>query len=175
MDKNKPDVIEYEDSENWKGSNDKLSVKEIGLRLFSKALAEGSKEMTGSGVDKRLIGGQLFEIPRPNQREVFVNSVEMAKMFLLPLIQKSKHQQMFKDCEDKIIKVNKECEDKMQKINNTPQGRNGNESIDIYNKAVEELTESYEFMNVKIHKELLAAISFLLSENKYFDEVGYIG
>ena len=151
----KENVIDYEDSENWKGGGEQLSIKEISLRRFSKALQEGSKEMVGAGIDRRVINGEVFEIPRPNQRQVFINSVEMAKIPLVPEIKKSKLNEQFKSIEEEIKKLNNEYRTKFENssklfIENAPnswkndpmkeQGRRREHNTNLQN-----INEQFEF------------------------------
>ena len=83
----------YEDSESYR-SDEKVSVKDIILRLFQKALREGSKEMTAAGVQKRLIDGQVVELAVPNQMQIFVNSVQMVEIPLKPYFKKTKNKRI---------------------------------------------------------------------------------
>lgn len=179
----------YEDGDDWRGSSEGLGIKEISLRNFSKAMLEGSKEMVGAGVEKKLINGVIYEIPRPNQREVFINSVEMAYVPLRPKLEKSKKKKMFEDFDNTLKKLDNAFESRIQKlrleldkekpkVNNHIQEavkQRYNAMIHTYNQTFSDYKEDYEIEKVKVYKELLIAISFLLNELDYFDEVGING
>lgn len=82
----KDNTIEFEDTENFKfGSTQKgTSRREIILNQYNKCVLEGSKEMTFGGVVRKFINGQVMEFSVPNQREIYINSVDHLKILLSP-------------------------------------------------------------------------------------------
>lgn len=178
--------IEYEDSENWKGSGEQLSIKEICLRAFSKATMEGSKEMVSAGVDRKLIGGVVYEFPRPNQREIFINSVDMLRIILEPSIIKSRLKESFEEVDNETLKIDneykKKLDDCVKVFGETKISKYGRDDplkekvrIDNYNKTISNINEQFEFVKVTLSKKLLIVISHLLKEKNYFDEGGVFG
>ncbi len=174
--------IEYEDAEQYKGGSEAPTIKEVSMKLFQKAMIEGSKEMIGAGVDKRLINGEVVEFIRPNQREVFINSVEMAFIPLKPKAEgckKEKIKEMFKnfDKEKKEIidKYSKDMGNLNEKYKQTLSNQNSeshNQSVSDFNREIDNLKIDFEWKQVSISKGLLKAISYLLDELKYFEESG---
>jgi len=172
------DLIEIEDSENYKGGQTN-TFKEICMAQYRKAVEEGSKQMLSGGVEKRLINGQIMEMPIPNQREIFFNSVEMLRILLTAHISD----------EEKLMKVNMESFDKdIDGLNKNHEEQllrlrqwfkdNNNSKQDNtrqYNEQVKSFIDEYELNKVQLNKKLLIELSILLNKKNYFDEQGVTG
>jgi len=171
-------VFDYEGSENWKSRSDVGGIKEMAMRLFNKALLEGAKEMTQGGVFERVINGEIINVAIFNQREIFINSVQMIKATLLPKIKKSSMKKDFKDNEDSLkqlqIKHDKSVEDLQKNYINFLDNPSPNTEHKVieYNKKLNILVNELELNKVEIHKELLNCVSNLMEELKYFEESG---
>ena len=75
------DDIIIEDSENFfSGGGKGIDIKQIVLSKFNKALDEGGKEMSKGGIQRKLINGVWMDIEVPNQREIFMNAVNMLEI-----------------------------------------------------------------------------------------------
>jgi len=179
-DKQASDSFEYEDTETWKGRSDEVSIKEIALKLFQKALAEGSKEMTQGGIVKRVVEGQTIEIIAPNQREIFVNSVQAIHCVLVPHIESCRDDDVktkFQGIDEELKTLEGEFKKKyaeLDKANDTRrQARRASERnvwSEQYNQSINELNNDSELAQVVIYKKKLQAISYLLFAKKYFEE-----
>lgn len=187
---NKPEPsIEYEDTDTWK-SGSELSIKEISLNLFNKAMREGSKEMTKGGIMQRYINGELVELVLPNQREIFINSVQMAYVPLLPHILKCDNvevKEMFKRVDEEIDRNDEmhyqalaTLQSQYTDLNFKRPTPNSREFLTVqnrihdYNNKLAELDELNESRKVQLGFKLLKAISYLLYESNYFDEAGVV-
>lgn len=179
MDKPNPNIpsedkIEYEDMESGYGSK-ATSIKEIVLRQYSRCLTEGSKEMSLGGVKTRVINGQVFEIAVPNQIEIFVNSVEMLKISLEPNIKQEKKTvgEKIEKNNDNLNKVEEyyKKEKKGLMENYKPYNEKWiNKYKNEHNTRLANIEKNYEYARVKIYREILVTMSFLLKEMNYFDE-----
>lgn len=177
--------IEYEDAESFRGSHDKISIKQISLERFHNAMREGSKEWTESGIVTRLIDGKPVDILMPNQREIFNNSVEMCYYPLCPYINSCRDENVKKMFEtvnlqrkmitdwfnEELKKLDEENEERI----NTPDNSRRQEWIQEYNKRLRLLEGRHQNKLVSLHKELLKSLSFLLHEMNYFEEEMMIG
>ena len=175
---------EYEDAENYQGGSGKdgLNEKEIILKLFQRALMEGSKEMNPGGVQRRLIGNEVMEFVVPDQREIFINSVEMLKTSLIKRIINLKDKEpfidgKFKEAAAEIDKVNQDHNKRQSHIMNEYAPRANSRIYAIkdgagrkYNADLKTANEIHATELVAAHKKLLAAISILLFEYNYLGE-----
>ncbi len=170
-----PTTYEFEDSEGYKKGEDKLSIRQIILNQLQKCMTEGSKEMVRGGTIKRIVGGKTMEIAIPNQREVFINSVEMLK---IPLLRRFKHycnkkgDNDIKDIFGSTEKELKELKEDYIKVRNAiVSNKNKNENINATNTRVGSIYNDFEIRKVEIYKQFLMAVSYLLDEENYFEEV----
>ena len=182
MEKKYP-VDEYEDIENYGGGSGGGGIKEICLRLFSKACSEGSREWTESGIITRFMNGQSVEVMLPDQREIFINSVQMLHTAVLPKEMRCKDEpikEMFKGVKEKISKLDKwksegmndlRSEFSKEKMQNLKVDMK-NQKVMEYNHTVKDIETTYNHKLTQIHKELLNAISCLMDKLNYFEEVG---
>ena len=187
---NVKEEFHYEDGDSWHGSKDGLGIKEISLSAFQKAMREGSKEMTQGGVFSRYVDGELVQFAIPNQREIFINSVEMTHIVVKPHIMGLKEnvpaQKIVKDMFDKIGGDLKEVNDSFNKqkdnLDLLTENRGGAMEHKVkmnlvaeYNNGLTDLEAERETAIVKVYHDLLSAISFLLNHIGYFEEKGMTG
>ncbi len=172
---------EFEDVENYSGSGGQgLSEKEIILKLFQKSLMEGAKEMSPGGVQKRFINNEVVEFPVPNQREVFINSVDMLRVGLtkriLDMNQKENATTIkkYNEAMGEIDKINQTYGDNQKQILEEYQKRMNSKimsikqvSIEKYNNDNKNLNDMHEMQLVQAHKRLLNSLSMLIAENDY--------
>lgn len=176
--------IEFQDSASYR--NQEASIKNISLKLFQKATEEGSKEWTTGGVIKRLVEGKVVDIVVPNQKEIFVNSVKMCFVPIIPQIPKIKNEKtlnLLKSAQEKI-RVNEELYEKqLQELKNNykdafrrtsnPEGEMKREvRLKDYESEQEFITNLYETSQVEAHRKLLTSIAYILDEINYFEETG---
>jgi len=175
---------EYEDAENYQGGSGKdgLNEKEIILKLFQRALMEGSKEMNPGGVQRRLIGNEVMEFVVPDQREIFINSVEMLKTSLTKRIINLKDKEpfihgKFTEAAAEIENVQQRHAQKHAQILSDFAPRANSRIFSIkesasqkYNADLKNINEIHAIELVAAHKKLLAAISILLFEYNYLGE-----
>jgi len=175
------DDISFEDSEQYRA--EQSSFKETVLRQYRKCMEEGSKDMVEDGVVRRVIGGQLIEEPAPDQITVFLNSIEMLKISLLPEIKKNEKivEPFFNGFEEEMEAISKTRSDKLTKINQHYQNlmdMNPYRKIDVtlMNSQKKEIWDNYERMKIHLYKnKLLVGMSFLLNHLNYFEERGAYG
>jgi len=175
-----PSEFKYEDSEDWRGSNDSFSIKEIALRQFNRAMLEGVREMTSGGVKNRLVDGQIMEFVVPNQKEIFINAVEMAFMPLRPYVSKCSDESIkdkFKTYDESIKQLNKNYTDTLVSIRKEYDSKIGigKDFSNEYNLRVRNVANNFENAKVSLSKQLLEAISYLLFDLDYFGETGVLG
>jgi len=177
--------LQYEDSYIGSGSKDGLGIKEISLKHFHKAMLEGSKEMTEGGVTRRLIDGHLVELPVPNQREIFINCVQMVRIALAPQFLSCKEEKIkekFTQFDKELADLNKAYHNKLDEVETAYKDRNiiknpmlKQTRIQEYNHNISHLDNALELKRVELHKKLLEALSLLLNDLGYFDEIGTVG
>ena len=171
--------FEFEDSENFKSGDDKLTIKTIILRQVHKCMLEGSKEMTQGGVIKKIVDNKLVEQNIPNQREVFINSVEMLKIPLLRKFNKYCKKKdetdikiLFEATEDELKQLKKYYKDTKTKLMTD---RRKTDSITQVNSRLGDLYNNFELRKVDIYKKFLISCSYLLDEENYFEEESATG
>jgi len=171
------DDIEFEDSETFRGSHT-TSFKDIILEIYKRCCIEGSKDMTAeSGVFNRLVNGVVIEIVVPNQKEIFINNVDILRIALLPIFEK--HKKIFykyieeynKRIDELITIRHKQISFIEQKYKNKMHLKD-KDYPNLYNLDIKKQNIYFENERVIIHKELLIGISFLLSYLRYFEEEG---
>lgn len=182
MDKPK-DNFEYEDVDSWGGGSGKgVGIKEISLNRFQRAMLEGGKEMTGGGVQTRVIDGQVIQIAVPDQREIFINCVKMSHITIIPKINALKEEDDLKKkfiaWEDNNKTIKKTYVDKLRRLQQDYKSKpqdylapNGNSSEE-YNIKYTIIKEKLDLDRVEESRELLILISLLLHSLNYFDEGG---
>lgn len=188
--------MSFEDSENYSGSSSKEVTKaQIILEQLRECIKMGSKEMCGGGTRTRIINGQEIEIMVPNQREIFVNSVEMLWSMVLPDFTK-KVKRKGEKLPEEIINTNqitkqfkknklffklkrkqiKDFYSKQQKEENTkpiPPISNDFQIFDFTprtNQKIKNLNNSEEIKKVSLSRKRLICISYLLVELNYYGE-----
>lgn len=175
--------MSFEDSENYKGSNAK-GIKEISLNLFQKAMNEGSKEMTEGGIYKRVINGEVIEFVAPNQKEIFINTIEMLDASLIPHFSMAKSKELKieyenlkkdkenidKDFNNEIKRINEMYKDKI----NSPFQSSKLSFIAQFNNEIKNNDRNYEMSKIRLYKKMLVLFSKLLADLNYFNEEGEI-
>ena len=175
---------EYEDMANYKKTGEVGGIREISLRLFNNAFAEGSKEMTEAGIIKKVLNGEVIEIMRPNQREVYINSVKMLQICLLPRIgilpEDNEISKLFKEVNSDIEKLNSTREkafegvrEESKKLSNPFRRPDKyNDEVTKQNQRVSEIIKGCEHANKDLHDTLLLACSYMLMHLNYFESKG---
>lgn len=183
---NKPpnvvDDMEFEDGEGFRSKAEGVTIKTIVLKQYEKCCTEGSKEMTGGGVINRIINGQLIELAVPNQREIFINSVEMLNIVLIPEIKKNKKliQEDIDKFEYSLQKLNINLNEYMQQIDSNitfddPRYKQHSEAYyKDKNISIQNLHDNYELAKVELYKSLLRTIGMLLNHLNYFEEESFM-
>ena len=175
---------EYEDIANYKKTGEIGGIREISLRLFNNAMSEGSKEMTEAGIIRKLINGEVVEIMRPNQKEVYINSVSMLHICLIPKIKllPMEHELycrfgVFEQDLDKLnAKENKLMDEVKEEGKKAPNPFRRPDQYQVAmnnnNKRVRDITTWGEDQRKKLYDNLLVACSFMLMHLNYFDAKG---
>lgn len=168
--------IKFVDSDSFGGSKDGISFREIVMTQYNKCIREGSKEMNEGGVVKRFIDGNVVEVMAPNQREIFINTVEQLRNLLAPHIEGrwENCSERFIPVNNKIKSMNKEYMDKkrsLQKAYSEYGYRYKGSKLQEHNYKLKDLNTQYELRKVELYKELLVAISHLLNFVNYFEEL----
>lgn len=173
--------MDFEDSENYKGSSEGLTIKQIMLKQFQKCLDEGSKEMIGGGVTERIINGVPYFIPRQNQREIFINSVEQMRILAQPEIKKNEkkikeHLEKFNNADRQLnLEYNRRLKSIKEKYAPGGDWDGSKQATQNRNLEINDLEEWFETEKVFIYKNyLLTALSFLLNIENYFEEQGFL-
>jgi len=100
--------IQIEDGDNLNLRPEQRSFKYLIMYQYMKCCIEGSKEMTKGGLVKRTINGEEVIVDVvANRIEVFINSVDMLKTFLLPSLKLAKDRRKF---EPQLLKVRAELD-----------------------------------------------------------------
>ena len=175
--------MSFEDSENHSGAEN-LSIKQIVLKNVQTCMMEGSKEMDGGGVRRRIINNIPLEVYAPNQREIFINSVDMLWILVKPFYNPD-------NCKDsrviEIIGRIDENESELDNLSNealnkkfswvvmnTHNSKNCHRAKSEYHNCLIKIcTEFREKTKVSLYRERLIAISLLLKTLDYFEESGF--
>lgn len=166
------DYADYEGSESYQGSGE-LKSQQIILNLYNKALTEGSKEMTEEGTRTRLINGEPITVATPNQKEVFINSVEMSYFSLISHISKCKDKDLvnkFEQIKDKKSQIYDKYNEQMKSIKKP--NWYDNDKVFENNNLISMSRRQLEDSLFQLHKEILIMITELLNYYKYFEEGG---
>jgi len=180
---NKDQDIEIEDD--FRGNqNRETSFKQICLTQYSSCCREGSKEMTSGQTRKVVTQHGVVEIMTPNQTQIFVNTVEMLRVLLLPHIA-TNHKKigpMLKKHYDDLAALNNNYEGirgnlkkEYDSIPNTRQNINEPTQKELhakeYRTLLQKIEETYQQQLVIHYRDkLLSALSQLLSDLGYFEE-----
>lgn len=177
--------VDIEDSEHYLSSTESLEIKQIVLRQLQKTIIEGAKEMDRGGIRERVVNGQVINIIVGNQREVFVNNIDMLWSLILPQVQANKdlikeHLGNF----NKDLKTNQEEYDSTRKqikkdITTLEQSEKtktwkSNYSA-ILNDMLRRSQDNFELRKLEIYRRKLNAVNFLLDKLNYFGETGATG
>lgn len=181
MKEEREDDMQFEDAENFKSGFDQLSFKQMVLKAYSVAMSEGSKELTRGGVMERIINGVHYQIPRGNQREIFINAVEQLRILVQPMTDKKKDKvgKYFEEYDKAVIELNKKYNKKIEQFNEVYTDDNQAYAVNKnFEKekslAHDDIEDWYEQEMAFIYRDkLMVAISYLLNEFNWFDESGY--
>jgi len=159
------------------------SFKTIVLEQYRKCAVEGSKEMVVGGVDVRFINGERVEIPRPNQIEIFINSLDILKSLLYPHILKysdfignkiNKFEKNNENLKIMRIKMIKKLASEFESLPSTksPEGLSKKDlKKEEYKMKRIEIDKKFVQKQLKLYKEeLFLSLSELLAKLNYFDE-----
>jgi len=162
--------ITVEDGENFRVAGD-LGIKQIVLDQYRRCCLEGSKEMLKGGEATKIIKGVPVPVLIENQREVFMNSILMLEITLIPdLIRKEPICEQMTVVDDKIKEIKKIHHDRFDKFKERVK-KDKNLS---WNDGVSMIQDDLELNLIEPFREKLTVLSILLKEINYFDEgVGY--
>lgn len=173
--------MSWEDQENYRAGQGG-SIKEIALEALRECQKEGRKEMTRGGIIRRVVNGQVYDFPKPDQIHIFANCVEMLMILLRPYseqhidVMKTYYLNFYQGKKDiKVIRDSKRRE-LLQDI--TP-GRAFNQSdraqsVNAQITAIDaQLNEWYDQEYLRLHKDMLQGLSVLLNRMNYFQEADY--
>ena len=176
---NKPQQeIEVEGGEGYQGKTEGLSAKQIILNQLQRCCIEGGKEMAVGGLQKRIIDGKVIEIVVPNQKEIFINSVEMLWILVQPKALELKEDDERK--KEMVMTLNR-----VQAIKDNFKKKRGN-IMEIWKTKYKRNPDRKESLNIALSlydrqeeesklydtKNILLLISGLLSKLNYFEEKG---
>jgi hypothetical protein len=178
MSKEEDSEIEFEDAETYRSKSTGVGIKEIALKQFQKCCEEGSKEMTNGGVMKRLINNEVVELAVPNQRELFINNVEMLRTILKGKINKNKElmKPFILRFDSELERIKNEFNAKKVRLDadfSKKHVRNQYSERPAYNQLMQQYYEEYELGKVKTYKKMLDALSLLIDRLNYFEEMDY--
>lgn len=171
-----PDIekIEYEDIEGG-GPTQATGIKDIILRQYQRCCTEGSKEMNSGGVKKRVINGQVYEIAVPNQIEIFINSVEILKISLIPKLDKDTKpiEKKIDGKYEELDKINKSYDSQANELINSSKPNNEKwitKYRDYFNKTLATLGRGRELIKVDIYRKILIDLGEIMKGLNYFEE-----
>lgn len=169
--------FQLEDSEEYRQSQTN-SYRDIVLAQFRRCCDSGSQEMTEGGVSTRFIDGQVVTITLQNQKEIFINSVDMLKTMLNSHIQSKEHiSKKIEEIKEKYtIDGLKELDEAIKQKKNTL-GKNLKDTRRIkhqtdYNLLINQRKKMFEGSKFEKSKLILLVLEQLLSELNYLDEAG---
>lgn len=178
--------IQIDDGDNLNLRPEQRSFKFLIMYQYMKCCIEGSKEMTKGGLVKRTINGEEVIVDVvANRIEVFINSVDMLKTYLLPNL-KVKDRRKF---EPKLIKVREELnlareekqkkmarlEDYWRKLSNKKNPENDmsqqEQALPEIKKLGAKIEEAFTERKLQIYKKrLLPILCEIMASKNYFDE-----
>lgn len=173
---NENEDITFIDEENYFSSKGGISFREIVMKHFNKCVVESSKEMTEGGLMRRFVDNKVVEFPVPNQREIYINCVESLRQLIEPKvdIRWETCGERFRIFDNKLYKLNDYYNERKQKLRKEFSELNfrvKDRHLPKFNQQMKELNTEYEVKKVQLYGELFLAISFLLSELNYFEEL----
>lgn len=170
------DSMNFEDAENYRGSNESLSIRELVLRQFQRCIFEGGKEINLSGYVQRFVNGQLMELPVPDQAEIFIENVLMLRMIMIPHASKKTLNSIdeYEQREQEILAIFNKERNQLQQRRAQPFGK---KMYGDTNSRIRDLNAQLTMNRVRNARRLLESLSYQLKEMNYYSEAGavYVG
>lgn len=161
--------VTIEDGSDVLGINSDTGIREIALEQFRRCIIEGSKEMNRGGRIKKVVKGEAIEIDVPNQREVYVNAVDVLHRTLLADLSEQKD----------LLKEMQEVDKKIQEIETSAikkykefikQDRiNPKSNRDV---VIDDMNDNFEIKKLALAHKKFSVLSLLLKKLNYYSESG---
>jgi len=173
--------IEYEDVDKTRANRESAGYKENVLNQLRTCTKEASKELTDSGIQRRIIDGQVVEVMMPNQKEIIIRSIKILYNLLIPEFEvddkdRKPLQDEIGELNIKESKLKKNKTNKLQKLYNSQEetGKRGQPLItqDYVNRYEHWIKSQYEDQLLEIYEDKLVVICRLLKVMNYFEEQG---
>lgn len=160
--------MQFEDTENFRGG-DKDNFSQICFWHLRKCVEEGSKEMDGGGVRKRIINGEAVEIFVKNQREIYVRSVDNLYVLLSGKLKGEKD--LYEEFQELIDEIGEDFDE--IELNSQKKGRGLSNRFNSLKVGMSsgELNQK-ELRQVKYARIKFLILNELLERHNYFDEAG---
>lgn len=168
-------TMQFEDAENIGGRGEGETIQQAVMRQLTYCVKEGSKEMSGGGVKSRILNGERVDYYAPNQREIFINAVEMLWILVIPSYHKNREviERQIKEIEEELEEIEKfgKKQLKNNSVRASVYGRgNYNATHSSLNMLNSSFQDKYEMQKVAAYRMKLVAISKLLDHINYFEE-----
>ena len=173
-----PDYI-IEDDDFFSGGKS-VGIKELAIEQYRRCLIEGSKEMVRGGYGQKVVNGKIVDQYIPNQREIFINCVQMLETLLMSNLikedgrsKKIKFPEIVEQMEIADRKINKTKAaffDVLDKINIKAKELN----VDS-RRNIEQLENKQEMELVNNYKQKLVVLGMLIDKENYFGENSITG
>jgi len=171
MQEDKPTDFVVEDGEDYR-SNTAIGLKEIAIEQYRRACLEGSKEMTRAGERRVIRNGMATIIDIPDQRQVFMNSVQILKGTLMEKILQDKETlEKLNIIDEEIKNINLVYKIRYKKIveyDTRVQSNSSSKRLSPSN--YDNLIEERDLKIVETHRKLLTTLSLLLCKLNYLGE-----
>ena len=169
IDKNDFSNIEVEDGENFYGKKS-LSKEQIILKALAKCMDEGSKEMTEGGIISRVIGGQVYEIAVPNQKEIFINSIKIFWSLIFPIVIENYKELCGEQIGNFVEKYNKVIEEYENAKTEMRKHHNYKNNPTALRDHMNELKSIFEQKKMDLYREKLDFGIMVLEKENWFGE-----
>jgi len=147
-----------------------FGIQELSLEHFRRCIVEGSREMNRGGQQQKYIKDVgVITIDAPNQREVFVNSVQLFHTILLPEL--IKNEELLKETQRIDAEITKEEKKSQEVFTNFKERFKINSNLS-WDQNIDKINDRLERKKVLLSKKKLMVFSLLLKELNYFKEIG---
>lgn len=171
--------IDVEDGESYNFGSKAVDYKTLVMRQFQKCCDECNKELTKKGVINRVIHGEVYQFPVPDQSDIIINCIDVLKIILQPKIEKNYDsvKKYFDSFDSEYKKLQEYLESSSKDIElkypakDTSDAKAYNYTATQRNQAISTLDNTYESRLVLLYKnKILLGISFLLDKLNYLSE-----
>jgi len=160
--------MQFEDTENYRGG-DKDNFSQICFWHLRKCMEEGSKEMDGGGVRKRIINGEAVEVFVKNQREIYVRCID--NLYILLSGKLKGEPELYNEYQELVEEIGEDFDEIELNSKNKTLGLSERFNHLKTGISAKELNRK-ELQQVKFARIKFLILNELLERHNFFDEAG---